>query len=89
MQTLIEQNSETFYDRRSTVGQREDSRENTQERRQFRSTQNSLRPDAQELQNAVDAYKAGRHRRFINFEELLDVMNELGYRKFDNFAPVI
>ncbi len=52
-----------------------------QERRQFRDGDCSVRPEVAEFANAVDDYKIARHRRFITFEELFDVMKSLGYHK--------
>lgn len=51
------------------------------ERRQFSDSRNSLRPEVNELANAVDQYKLANRRRFITFEELYDVMISLGYHK--------
>jgi hypothetical protein len=51
------------------------------ERRQFRDGDRSARPEVAEFANAVDDYKIARHRRFITFEELFDVMASLGYHK--------
>ena len=51
------------------------------ERRQFTNSHEGLSPDAAELARAIDAYKARRRRRFINYEEMLAVVRELGYSK--------
>jgi hypothetical protein len=51
------------------------------ERRQFSNSHAELSAPARELAMAVDAFKLGRHRRFISFEELLQVIEALGYRK--------
>jgi len=51
------------------------------ERRQFRDGERHSRPDVAELANAVDDYKISHRRRFITFEELLDVMLSLGYHR--------
>ncbi|MGQ9760555.1 MAG: hypothetical protein ACUVQH_01470 [Thermogutta sp.] len=51
------------------------------ERRQFGNSYADLSPEAQELGQAVDAYKLQHHRRFINYEELLTVIKSLGYHK--------
>ena len=51
------------------------------ERRQFRDGNRSARPEVAELADAVDNYKMDNRRRFITFEELLDVMQGLGYHK--------
>ena len=51
------------------------------ERRQFANTYSDLSPAARELALAIDAFKLGHHRRFISFEEMLHVIESLGYRK--------
>lgn len=77
MQSLVEPKSETFVDRRSS---RSDVTSPGPERRQFTSTPNA-RPEVAELANAVDQYKLRHRRRFITFEELYNVIAELGYHK--------
>ena len=78
METLVEQNPRTFIDRRGSG----ETRDGAPERRQFRATpDNSSRPEVAEFAAAVDAYKARHRRRFITFDELFDVMVELGYHK--------
>ena len=77
MQTAIEQqNPRTFVDRRAQSV----ARENGSERRQF-SASASASPPVAELSEAVDQYKLRHHRRFITFEELFNVITELGYHK--------
>jgi hypothetical protein len=51
------------------------------ERRQFSNSHSELSLPARELAIAVDPIKLGYHRRFISFEELLQVIESLGYRK--------
>ena len=51
------------------------------ERRQFARSDRYGRPDVDELAEAVDRYKIAHRRRFITYEELLDVVLELGYRR--------
>ena len=51
------------------------------ERRQFANSHNELSAPARELAVAIDAFKLGHHRRFISFEEMLQVIESLGYRK--------
>jgi hypothetical protein len=51
------------------------------ERRQFSNTHEHLSPEARELGTAIDNYKMRHRRRFINYEEMLDVILSLGYRK--------
>ena len=77
MQTLVEQNPHTFVDRRGT----DETRSGAPERRQFKATPDVSRPDVAEFAAAVDVYKARHRRRFITFDELFDVMVELGYHK--------
>lgn len=79
METVLEQNPGTFTDRRSgSTGERPFG---VPERRQFRASHNTGRPEVDELANAVDQYKLNRRRRFITYEELFDVMAGLGYHK--------
>ena len=66
-----------FVDRRQTGGLRKDGTE----RRQFIDSRQTFRPEVIELAEAVDQYKLRHRRRFITFEELYDVIAELGYRK--------
>ena len=79
METVLQQNPETFVDRRGGSGDRPLG---VPERRQFRASVSSTRPEVQELANAVDQYKLNHHRRFITYDELYNVIEELGYRKF-------
>ena len=51
------------------------------ERRQFANSHQALSPDARELAEAIDGYKLRHRRRFITFEEMLNVIHELGYSK--------
>ena len=77
MQTLVEQNPRQFVERRGTG----EAHEGAPERRQFKATPDVSRPEVAELAAAVDAYKARHRRRFITFDELFDVMAELGYHR--------
>jgi hypothetical protein len=51
------------------------------ERRQFSNSHNDLTPDARELAIAVDHYKLEHRRRFVTYEELMNVVLGLGYEK--------
>ena len=51
------------------------------ERRQFTNSHFDLSPDARELATAIDDYKVRHRRRFITFEEMLTVIEDLGYKK--------
>jgi hypothetical protein len=67
-----------FVDRRNyEVGQEVPVRE----RRQFSNSHDGLTPDARELAVAIDEYKLRHRRRFITFEEMLSVIESLGYTK--------
>lgn len=79
MQTVLEQqNSRPFVDRRASDVS---GREGGPERRQFSASVSETRPEIAEFAEAVDQYKLRHRRRFITFEELYDVMAELGYHK--------
>lgn len=69
--------SGTFVDRRQSGGTRKEGGE----RRQFVDSRQTCRPEVIELTEAVDQYKLRHRRRFITFEELYDVIAELGYHK--------
>lgn len=68
----------SFIDRRDPGRQRKST---GLERRQFSDGHNHLSPDAAELGRAVDKYKLENHRRFVTYEELLQVIKSLGYAK--------
>jgi hypothetical protein len=51
------------------------------ERRQFANNYDDLSPEARELARAIDGYKFRHRRRFITYEEMLEVVKSLGYRK--------
>lgn len=51
------------------------------ERRQFANSHEHLSPEASELATAIDQYKMQHRRRFINFEEMLSIIKQLGYNK--------
>ena len=53
------------------------------ERRQFTNSYEELSPPARELARAIDQYKLHHRRRFITYEEMLTVIQSLGYRKDD------
>jgi len=66
-----------FLDRRSP----DRSESNGFERRQFASSHSDLSDDARELAQAIDQYKLRHRRRFITYEEILDVVKTLGYHR--------
>ena len=66
----------SFVDRRRVEGEAP-----VVERRQFSNTHSDLSPDAQELAGAIDEYKLHHRRRFITYEEILSVIQNLGYAK--------
>ena len=51
------------------------------DRRQFSNSHSSMRTEVAELADAVDQYKLHHRRRFITFEELFNVIEQLGYHK--------
>ena len=67
-----------FVDRRSADAP---ARPVGRERRQFTNSHDDLSPEAAALAQAIDQYKLQHRRRFINFEEMLSIIKELGYRK--------
>lgn len=81
MQKVVEapQNTSslTYSDRRQSGGIRQEG----VERRQFVDSRQTFRPEVVELAEAIDQYKLRHRRRFITFEELYEVVAELGYHK--------
>lgn len=67
-----------FVDRR-TLGATNETI--ARERRQFTNSHAELSPEAAELAQAIDSYKARHRRRFINYEEVLSVVKSLGYSR--------
>lgn len=51
------------------------------ERRQFTDSHEALSPEARELALAIDEYKIRHRRRFITYEEMMQVVKSLGYHK--------
>lgn len=51
------------------------------ERRQFANSHQELSPEARELAVAIDEYKLRHRRRFITYEEMLTVIQSLGYSR--------
>ena len=68
-----------FVDRRSTDPQH--PMRPARERRQFGNSHEDLSPEVAELAMAIDTYKLSRCRRFITYEEMLDIVRSLGYHK--------
>ena len=68
---------EGFVDRRSYGS----SNPAGMERRQFSSSYHDLSEDARELGIAIDKYKLENRRKFITYEEMLNVVKSLGYAK--------
>lgn len=66
-----------FVDRRQ---QRENSPFGV-ERRQFGNNYSQLSPDARELAEAIDQYKVEHRRRYVTYEEMLQVVLSLGYHR--------
>ena len=51
------------------------------EPRQFRDSHHQDDPEVRELAEAIDNYKMSNRRRFITYEEILNVVKSLGYHK--------
>jgi hypothetical protein len=77
MQDVLESPIREFVDRResSVIDQP------TRERRQFTNSHEELSPEARQLARAIDEYKLVHRRRFITYEEMLGVIQDLGYRR--------
>jgi hypothetical protein len=78
MSQLMESPLPTFVDRRQAEPVVDVP---ARERRQFSNSHEELSPAARELARAIDAYKLRHRRRFITFEEMLSVIESLGYSK--------
>ena len=76
MTTMLETSQSSFIDRRSHRRPLPGV-----ERRQFSDSHEGLTPDARELAIAIDEYKLHHRRRFITYEEMMHVIQELGYYK--------
>ncbi|MGB7345103.1 MAG: hypothetical protein WBD20_12890 [Pirellulaceae bacterium] len=68
--------SSQFVNRRA-----ESNGESTGERRQFGSSHSGLSPAGHELATAIDQYKLQHHRRYITCDEMLSVLQSLGYSR--------
>ncbi len=75
--TQAETAIDTFTDRRTPDA----GAPQTIERRQFADGYEELSPEASELARAIDGYKLRHRRRFIDFEEMLSVIQSLGYHR--------
>lgn len=71
-----QQGTDQFVDRRSY----DELAAPIRDRRQFANSHDDLSPEARDLAVAIDAYKLRHRRRFITYEEILDVVKSLGYR---------
>jgi hypothetical protein len=78
MSQATETPAASFVDRRNYGGGQDVP---VRERRQFTNSHDGLTPDAKELATAIDEYKLHHRRRFITFEEMLAVIESLGYSK--------
>ena len=78
MSPAIESPATEFVDRRNYDAEQEVP---LRERRQFSNNHEGLSPNARDLAMAIDAYKLRHRRRFITFEEMLLVIESLGYTK--------
>lgn len=78
MPQIADVNQDQFVDRRMPYPPQETP---GRERRQFANSHDELSGNAQELAQAVDQYKLLHRRRFITYEEILAVIESLGYHK--------
>ena len=78
MSQALESCPRPFTDRRS---QDAAERPPAGERRQFTNSHQELSPEARELALTIDEYKLRHRRRFITYEEMLSVIQGLGYHK--------
>lgn len=67
-----------FPDRRQSTAA---SGEAHLERRQFGNSHAHLSPGARELGAAIDRYKLENRRRFVTYEEIYEIVVNLGYTK--------
>ena len=67
-----------FEDRRNALVRRDSP---GLERRQFSDNHDDLSAGAAELGRAVDQYKLQNRRRYVSYEELLAIVQSLGYSK--------
>jgi hypothetical protein len=51
------------------------------ERRQFANSYTDLSDEGRDLAEAIDGYKLAHRRRFITYDEMLNVVKSLGYHK--------
>lgn len=68
---------EAFRDRRST----EVVKPGASERRQFGNSHAGLSDDGRDLALAIDRYKVNHHRRYLTCDEMIQVIQSLGYSK--------
>ena len=74
----LETSGEVFVDRRDYGSVPEPP---SHERRQFGDSHADLSPPARELAQAIDEYKVRHRRRFLSYEEMLTVIESLGYHR--------
>ncbi|MDP1560450.1 MAG: hypothetical protein Q8M16_03545 [Pirellulaceae bacterium] len=51
------------------------------ERRQFSSNYSELSPAGAELGLSIDSYKVANRRRYVTYDEILQVLSALGYHR--------
>lgn len=77
MSLTLETATSTFTDRRASVA----TDVQPKERRQFSNSYAELTAEGRELATAIDSYKATHRRRFISYDEMLSVIQSVGYHK--------
>ena len=78
MNSLVETSVPNFVDRRNYETAADAP---VSERRQFTNSHEGLSPEARELALAIDHYKLANRRRFITYDEMINVVKSLGYHK--------
>lgn len=72
-----------FVERRGEAGNRRGPvpGQSSGDRRQFGSSHQGLSEAGRELAQAIDRYKLENHRRYITCDEMLTILEGLGYRR--------
>ena len=78
MSSMTAPTPQPFIDRRQSESQNDAQQ---RERRQFGNSYGDLSPQAYELATAIDEYKLQHRRRYIDYEEMMEVIASLGYQK--------
>jgi len=83
-----DQDENEVLDRFPNRRQRSRSSQDGLERRQFSSNYSELSPAGAELGQAIDSYKVANHRRYVTYDEILQVLSTLGYHRTTENPPI-